>query len=101
MLRNKTNNIIRSADTSASNNKDKNIKDNRMDPTAPTNKYRVNIEELKKCELDRKTETSQDKFFKEKVVEQLLDLIERGNILEDAARIVYLEPSIARRWYDS
>ena len=86
--------------TKVKNAKNTSIFNKKMDMDAPKNEYRVPIEKILDLELDRKTKEDQDAFFTETVLEQILDLVERGNILEDAAREVYLEPSIARRWYD-
>jgi len=62
---------------------------------------RVDFDDFTKRTVEFKNDEERDKslFIKENV-ERLVELVEEGNTLEDAARLIYIDPLTVRNWYD-
>lgn len=72
------------------------------EPTvSEVNEGRLSFKELTSRELYEDDEKKRNKkFFKAENVDEILDLIEEGSLLEDAAKLIYLEPTMVKKWYD-
>lgn len=65
------------------------------------NTGRLKFESLTKKKFSYKNKASRDKhFFTKDNVEKLISHVEEGNSLEDAAKLVYLDPKMVKEWYD-